>query len=414
MKKIKKIILSTILFFCLSLTTKAASFNMTASTTQVSPNGSFTIKVGGDCIGRVDLSVTNGSLSSNSVWVEQGYVSVKVTAKESGNVTIVATPVTGFSDTDANIYNPGSRSVMVRIAGITTSKPNKEPEQPKSKENRLSALKINKGTLIPEFNENQTEYTINLDANETEITLSGTPKDAKAKIEGLGKKELKVGKNKLEITVIAENGAKKTYIIYVNVDETPQIYLDYDNKKIGVVRNLDDMPIPEGFEQKEYTYEDKKIVIFEKGTLSLIYGVNQENQKNFYLFNQEKKEIMTKVQPIKINHLNLYLIDKTSENLDLIPNQKKIEEHEVTCYRFKNSENYCLLNAINEEGNAIQYLYEENEKTIQLFPDFLIKQEEKEEIKTNPIWYGIIILFSSVSFFIGYRVKKGEKNEKSK
>lgn len=413
MKKIKKTILSVLLFFCLCLTPKAASFNMTASTTQVAPNGTFTIKVGGDCIGRVNLSITNGSLSSNSVWVEQGYVSVKVTAKESGNVTVTATPVTGFSDADANIYNPGSRSITVKING-TTTKPNKNPEQPQSKENRLSALKISNGTLTPNFNENQTEYTVNLSANETEITLSGTAKDAKAKVEGLGKKALKVGKNKIEITVIAENGSKKIYILNVNVDETPQIYLDYNNQKIGVVRNLEDITIPEGFEQKEDVLEDKKIILFEKGNLSLLYGIDPDNKKSFYLFNKEKKDVITKLQPLKINHLLLYLIEKPLDKPNLTPKKHTIDEQEVTCYGFENNENYCLLNAINEEGSNVQYLYETSEKTVQLFPEFLINKEEKEEPKTNPIWYGIIILFSSVSFFIGYKVKKGVKNEKKK
>ena len=58
----------------------AASFNLKSSANSVKPNGTFTISVGGDCIGRVNLSVSNGSLSSNSVWVEQNTQTITVTA----------------------------------------------------------------------------------------------------------------------------------------------------------------------------------------------------------------------------------------------------------------------------------------------------------------------------------------------
>ena len=110
MRKIRVLFLGILMYAMFVLNVNAASFGMTSSTKTVAPNSTFTIKVGGDCIGRVNLSVSNGTLSSTSVWVEQGYQSVAVTAGSSGTVTVTASPVTGFSDSDANIYNPGSRS----------------------------------------------------------------------------------------------------------------------------------------------------------------------------------------------------------------------------------------------------------------------------------------------------------------
>ena len=120
MKKIKLIIFSLLTIVLWTNTVNAASFNMSSKISSVAPNGSFTISVGGDCIGRVNLSVSNGTLSQSSVWVEQNYVSIKVTAGGSGKVTVTATPATGFSDSDANIYNPGSRSVSVNITSGST------------------------------------------------------------------------------------------------------------------------------------------------------------------------------------------------------------------------------------------------------------------------------------------------------
>lgn len=95
------------------------SFGISASSSTVAPNGTFTVKIGGECIGRVDLTVSNGTLSENKIWVENGYNSVSVTAGSSGTVTVTAIPYEGMSDIDANLYEPGSRSVTVTIVEPT-------------------------------------------------------------------------------------------------------------------------------------------------------------------------------------------------------------------------------------------------------------------------------------------------------
>ena len=179
----------TISLFCFILIlcggyVDAASFKITASTSQINPNGSFSVSVGGDCIGKVNLSVTNGTLSTNSVWVEQNYQTVSVKAGSSGSVTITATPAVGFSDADANEYKPGSRSVKVTIINSNNNstpaeKPNnqtsnnpsnsqsnniiKKPQtviEEKSSNNLLSSLSINVGNLVPNFDSNVSEYNL--------------------------------------------------------------------------------------------------------------------------------------------------------------------------------------------------------------------------------------------------------------
>lgn len=129
MKKLLGIILfSFIVLLLWGANVKAATFKITASKPQVKPNETFSVSVGGDCIGRVNLSVTNGTLLSSSVWVEQNYQKVNVKAGSSGTVTIIATPAVGFSDADANEYKPGSRSVKITIVNASNSStPSKKP-----------------------------------------------------------------------------------------------------------------------------------------------------------------------------------------------------------------------------------------------------------------------------------------------
>ena len=74
MKKLSKkytlgIIVVLMLLFSMNVWA-APSFGFSASVSTVKPGGSFTVTVGGNCCGRVNISVKNGSASASSVWVE--------------------------------------------------------------------------------------------------------------------------------------------------------------------------------------------------------------------------------------------------------------------------------------------------------------------------------------------------------
>ena len=413
MKKIKLIIFSLLTIVLWTNTVNAASFNMSSKTSSVAPNGSFTISVGGDCIGRVNLSVSNGTLSQSSVWVEQNYVSIKVTAGGSGKVTITATPATGFSDSDANIYNPGSRSVSVNITSGSTSpsKPNTSGSaDKKSSDNNLSSLSINIGELSHKFDKNKTEYTLNLPASTEKIIIEGKASDSKAKITGLGETKLSVGNNTIDIIVTAENGSKKTYTIKAYVDETPLVYLNYKDDKIGIIRNVSSIPTLEGFTNNELNIDNNLITIFTKEDISLIYGINEKGEKSFYLFNKDNHKIEDKINQIKINNKDYLISERDNNKNDTI----NINETEITCSKL-NSDNYCLLNVLKEDGTIKKYLYEKTENTIQLYNEFKACPEAKSENQNIIIYVlsSIIVLTMGIIVFLIYKIKKGVSNEKT-
>lgn len=432
MKKIQLLTIGIIIFILSVIPLNAASFGMSSSVREVSPNGSFTISVGGDSIGRVDLTVTNGTLSTNSVWVEQGYVSVRVTAGGSGTVTVTATPVTGFSDADGNMYSPGSRTVSINISSNSSSsssngsRPN-TPTVNKSGDNNLSSITINNGELTPSFNKDTLDYKVNLNADVSRVTINATPSDSKSKIEGTGEKELNPGHNSIEIKVTAENGNIKTYKLDLYVDETPQVYLDYKKSKVGIIRNFDEVTIPEGFNKEDLKINDYTISTFSKDALTIIYGINELNEKSFYLFDKEQKEIINKFIPLNINNRIIYITDYESKKRNITLDTIKIEDTEVNCYKFKNEENnYCLLNVVNNEGKNIEYLYESSENTIQLFPEFLLKEKKNNINLLIYICIGLIIIPISIIIYLLLKSKKdkkevkeinkkrGNKNEKTK
>ena len=311
MKKCSILLLSVIFLVLFAIPVHAASFSLSAGTKQVTPGSSFSIRVGGDAIGRVNLSVTNGTLSTSSVWVEQNYVTVNVTAGQSGTVIVTATPVVGFSDADANLYNPGAKSVSITISNNSTNtkpstsnpKPNTGTSVPKkSSNNDLSSLKVSEGTLSPNFESTKSEYHLNLPKEVKEITIEANAEDDKAKIEGLGKRSLQPGDNEIQVIVTAENGNKKTYILHVYVEEVPEVYLNYQEQQIGIVKNVKNVSIPEGFTKETISINDKEVTIFIKENIMLIYGQKEDQTKNFYVYDKEKQEITHLCIPIKINN----------------------------------------------------------------------------------------------------------------
>lgn len=406
MRKLKLILLSLFLMLVYITPIKAASFNMTASTKQVSPNATFTIKVGGDCIGRVNLSVSNGTLSTNSVWVEEGYVSVKVTANSSGEVIVTATPEAGFSDTDANIYNPGSRTIKVNI-GTSNATTNPDTSSKKSNDNNLKILTIEEGKLSPEFNASLTEYTLELNEDVRSLTINATATDAKAKVEGTGKIDLKEGNNTINIVVTAENGAKKTYTINAYIEETPQAYLTYNSQKIGILNADISNTFLKEFEKVEQSIDGKTIFIYNQENLHVVYGIDDAKEKGFYLIDKEKNEIINKIIPLKFENRDVYVVASDEKLVT-------INDTEVPCKQIENADNYCILNTISKNNEIIKYLYESSENTIQLYPEFLISCESNEP-KQNNIAYlvsTILILVIGALGYLAYK-KKGKRNEKA-
>ncbi len=403
---------------------EAASFGMSASKTRVTPNGTFTISVGGDCIGRVNLSISGGTLSTSSVWVEQNYQTITVRAGSSGTVTIVATPAAGFSDADANEYAPGARSINVAISSGSTSSGNtttKPPVDTRSTNNLLASLTINSGNLNPNFDANTVEYHVDLPSNQKSIVVDAKPEDGKASVTGTGEVSLNPGDNTIKLTVTAENGSVKEYTIFAYVEEEPDVYLSYQKEDIGIVKNLKGVTIPTGFETKQHTINDHTFSVFSNGSLTFIYGINSKKEKGFYLFDEELNECTSKILPIAIQNKTFYLYDLEQEKKGFKKTKININNIEVEGYQFeKEFAHYFLIPVFNHEGKKVEYLYEDTEQTFQLYSNFLsITEKEyqnlrKEMKQKDWIIYGLIGYFIAslggiIFLFIKRRGKKDEK-----
>ena len=81
--------------------------------------------------------------------------------------------------------------------------------------NTLDSITVSDCTLDPVFNSATTEYSCTVKNNISSVTVNATATSTKAKVRGLGTKDLTVGKNTLPIRIIAEDGSEKIYNVNV-------------------------------------------------------------------------------------------------------------------------------------------------------------------------------------------------------
>ena len=174
---------------------------------EVGKTDSFTISAI-NTFGYVSIASNNTSIATVSAneWetgmVDSGQTktgSITVTGVSAGSAIITITV------DDATTYDEESLTGKTITINVTVT-------PPKSSNNNLSNLTIN-GTTIAGFSAGKTSYTYEADA--TTINIGGTVEDVgKANIiSGLGNQTLDYNAKNITITVRAENGSTKNYVI---------------------------------------------------------------------------------------------------------------------------------------------------------------------------------------------------------
>lgn len=100
----------------------------------------------------------------------------------------------------------------------------------------LKSLTVDPGKLEPEFSSETSEYTVNVTDITKEITISGEVNDEKATIlSGLGTKPLTEDESTFEVTVQAEDGTDREYILHVCRENEANYYLASLTISSGVI-----------------------------------------------------------------------------------------------------------------------------------------------------------------------------------
>lgn len=111
---------------------------------------------------------------------------------------------------------------------------------PKSSDATLKSLAATGYTLSPSFSSSTASYTVTVPNDVTSVTLTGETNDTNATVNGLGSVTLSSNETTREITVTAEDGTPKTYIVKIvkekaNPAPTPEVKSsDADLKELEV------------------------------------------------------------------------------------------------------------------------------------------------------------------------------------
>lgn len=212
---------------------------------------------------------------TGSVWISAGSYCVRVEGKDKPD------------DYDAS----GSASVSIVSASTPDdSEPDYTPSAPgKSGNNALSALTVSAGTLTPAFDPAVTEYTLSLPQGTEKLTLTATPSDSNATVQGDGELTLRAGENTLPLVVTAENGDTKTYTVTAKVAQAPTLFLNFSGAKLGVVKDVEGVTPPTGFTAAEPVSQGGDTLplwVDANGKHTLVYLVDEKGVAGFYLYSQ--------------------------------------------------------------------------------------------------------------------------------
>lgn len=301
MKLLKKSFVSLVLLCTMLLAavqvSHAASFSVSAgqSTVSVGRTVSFTITVPAGCQAWTysvsysgNLTLQSGDLAPMGF---DGYNRVNqlvFRANDTGTGTVWISKGSFSMDGDNNETPSGSASVtIVSASEPDDSEPDYTPSE--SANNALSALTVSAGTLTPAFDPAVTEYALSLPQGTEKITVTATPSDSKATVQGDGEVALQPGENKLAVTVTAENGDTKTYTITAKVAQEPTLFFNYGGAKLGVVKDVEGVTPPTGFAAAApvaHGGDTLPIWVDANGKHTLVYLVDEQGVAGFYLYSQ--------------------------------------------------------------------------------------------------------------------------------
>ncbi len=297
---------------------------------------------------------------TGSVWISAGSYCVRVEGKDKPD------------DYDAS----GSASVsIVSASEPDDSEPDYTPSTPgKSGNNALSALTVSAGTLTPAFDPAVTEYTLSLPQGTEKLTLTATPSDSNATVQGDGELTLQEGENTLPLVVTAENGDTKTYTVTAKVAQAPTLFLSFSGAKLGVVKDVEGVTPPTGFTAAEPVSQGGDTLplwVDANGKHTLVYLVDEKGVAGFYLYSRTEG-VLSPYLPLTYGGATYIYTGIPSEKAS-VPGLKAatVEAFSQTLsgWRYEDAalSDFLVLYLMDDGGQYGYYTYDTKNATLQRF-----------------------------------------------
>ena len=138
-----------------------------------------------------------------------------------------------------------------------------EPKQTASTNNKLKSLAVSGGSFAPAFSASETDYKMEVDFEVKKLTVSAVAEDKKAKV-SVSDTTLKLGENKITITVTAESGAKRSYTLTVTRKQSAfaNVTATVNGLNYVFAHDPDTLTPPEGFSASSATYGESQVLAF--------------------------------------------------------------------------------------------------------------------------------------------------------
>ena len=330
--------------------------------------------------GNLTLESGSTSVSGSDAYGDSRTHTLIFRANEEGDAWVTAYKENGLVSTD---FVEANASASVQFKVVSASSPsdgyhhddfdNATPG--KSGNNALSTLTVSAGTLTPAFDPAVTEYTLSLPQGTEKLTLTATPSDSNATVQGDGELTLQEGENTLPLVVTAENGDTKTYTVTAKVAQAPTLFLDYNGQRLGVVKDVSQVTPPAGFAPAEpITYSGDTLPIWTdvSGKRTLVYLMDEKTSaQGFYLFSQATG-VQSPYLPILCGSVTYIYTDipkELSSVPGLTPATVKAFGQTLNGWTYNDAslKDFCVLYLMDDAGSYGYYTYDSREETLQRF-----------------------------------------------
>ena len=422
----KSNIIKLVVVLCVMFTTLVINDNVLAGKfltilgpSSVSPNQTFSVTVKtANCTGLYSMTGQGEVLITENATRTYTY-----TAPSSGSmsITISTSEVYELVGSGPQVNESATLQVTVKqptpppTTPPTTTKPTtppsggnsggssnegneEKPEDTRSTNNNLSSLSVEGVELTPVFNKDVTTYS-GTAIDKTNVTIVATAEDTKSKVNGTGVKDLIPGQNSFVVEVVAENESVKKYTININSEVKPTEFVGFGDKELGVSKDTTGVTPPTGFEETSVTIDGVDVKAWKSELLdtTLLYLVDTEGNKNFYMYNG--KEITSVFRPLVILGRNLYIIgiDKDKQVREGFKfGDVTVDGNQIKGWTFidKELKDYLVFQVMDDTGKIVEFLYHSSSNTMvpytKLAPTSISNyQKIVEESKTNESYFMI-------------------------
>lgn len=263
------------------------------------------------------ITGSNGFLKISDIGVSKGVNSRKYTLKFKALKT--GTCKISFSGA-ASVYEFESGNEMSVSANVLHV--NIIPKKSASKDADLKDLKISPSKLTPAFDKKVHEYSTQVGYDTQQLIVNAIAENENATVSISGNDSLKVGQNKVIVSVLAESGAVIEYTINVKREDkadqvTPQvsptpgvlsegtfetvkidgeIYAVFSGK-YKLIKPDSEVQIPEGYAATTINLSGNEVTAYAPqnnpdAEIILLYAENESGEKSFYLFDRVEKTML--------------------------------------------------------------------------------------------------------------------------